>query len=80
MFDGDFDYAARFPGMPGYGAICVDDPDPKWRKEVAKSISDWIKRGATVERVHRDVAAAGMREYMEEQARRKSANETGSLL
>ncbi len=56
-------YAARFPGMPGYGAVCVDDPEHT--KSTAKHVADYVRRGATVERVTLDQARAGMGEYLE---------------
>lgn len=80
MFECEYDYVARFPGIPGYGAACVDDPDPKWRKELSRTISGWIKRGATVERVHRSVAADGLKEYLDERKRRAEAGKQGALL
>lgn len=58
----DMVYAARFPSMPGYGAVCVDDPAHK--KDTAKTIADWIKRGGTIERVPRQIAIDGMGEYL----------------
>ena len=54
-------YAARFPGFAGYGAIVVDD---EHKKDTAKTVSGWLRKGATVERVTRDQAVAGMREYL----------------
>lgn len=55
-------YAARFPSMPGYGAVCADVPEHK--KNTARTIAGWIKRGGTVERVPRQAAIDGMREYL----------------
>lgn len=72
------DYVARFPGMPGYGAWCVDDPQHK--KDTAKTVADWIKRGATVERVTTDVARAGMLEYLEAKKKKETHSEQGSLI
>ena len=63
------DYVAKFPGMPGYGALCVDDLE--YAEDTAKTIADWRQRGATVERVTVEVAGVGMREYLAEQQRRK---------
>jgi len=54
-------YAARFPGMPGYGAVVVDD---EHKRDTAKSVADFLRRGATVERVTIDAAREGMREYI----------------
>jgi hypothetical protein len=43
-------YVAADPKQPGAAwAICVDRPE--WAKDTAKTISDWIKRGANVQRV-----------------------------
>lgn len=61
--DGTMAYAARFPGKPGFGAVCVDDPDHP--KDTAKDIAGWIRRGATVERVTVEAARAGMVEYLD---------------
>lgn len=55
-------YAARFPGMPGYGAVVVDDP--KHVKSTAKTVADYVRRGASVERVTLDEARKGMGEYL----------------
>ena len=45
-------YIARRPcGMAS--AMAWDDDDPKEKKAIERSISDWIKRGDTVERVAR---------------------------
>jgi hypothetical protein len=42
-------YVAADPEQPGAAwAICSDDPDPKWKKELAKTLSAWVKQGATV--------------------------------
>lgn len=67
--DERLDYVARFPGMPGCGAWCADDP--KYKKDTAKTIAGWIRRGATIERVTIDIAKAGMLEYLQA----KEANE-----
>jgi hypothetical protein len=56
----DMAYAARFPGMPGYGAIAVDFAD----KETAKFVADCIRRGAHVERVTVKAASDGMGIYL----------------
>ena len=55
-------YAARFPGKPGFGAVCVDKPE--YAKDTAKSIAGWIKQGATIERVTIQAARDGMGEYL----------------
>lgn len=73
-FQGDFDYVAKFPDMPGYGAACIDDDDPKWRKEIARTIADWIRRGATVERVTRHEACEGLLKFHEEAIKREKAH------
>lgn len=57
----DMAYAARFPGKPGFGAVCVDKPE--YAKETAKSIAGWVRSGATVERVSIQTARDGMAEY-----------------
>ena len=57
----DMCYAARFPGMPGYGAICADEP--QYSKATSKDIADWILRGAYIERVTTAVAVEGARVY-----------------
>ena len=55
-------YAARFPGKPGFGAVCVDRPE--FAKDTAKDIAGWIRKGATIERVSVESARAGMSEYL----------------
>ena len=72
------DYVARFPGMPGYGAWCADDP--KYKKDTAKTVADWIKRGATIERVTIDAAKAGMLEYLEAKEKKEKHGEQAALL
>lgn len=43
-------YVAADPAQPGAAwAICVDDP--KYQKNTAKAISEWIRKGANVMRV-----------------------------
>mgnify|MGYP006935480711 CR=1 FL=1 len=74
----ELDYVARFPGMPGYGAWCVDSPTHK--KDTAKTIADWIRRGATVERVTTEAARAGMLEYMEAKNQKQVKTNQGDLL
>lgn len=61
-------YAARFPGTAGYGAIVVDD---EHKKDTAKSVAAWMRKGATIERVTRDQAVAGMTEYLKAKGRIK---------
>jgi hypothetical protein len=63
-------YAARFPGHAGYGAVSVDLSDHK--KTTAKDISEWIKDGATVERVTLEIARAGLQEYIAERKAKKA--------
>lgn len=72
------DYVARFPGMPGYGAWCADDP--KYKKDTAKTVADWIKRGATIERVTIEAAKAGMLEYLDAKEAKEKHGEQASLL
>jgi hypothetical protein len=72
------DYVARFPGMPGYGAWCADDP--KYKKDTAKTVADWIKRGATIERVTIEAAKAGMLEYLEAKEMKEKHGEQAALL
>jgi hypothetical protein len=43
-------YVASFPEHPDEAfAACVDEP--QYQKDTAKTVSDWIKRGALVRRV-----------------------------
>ena len=52
--DEDMVYVAADPEQPGTAwAISVDHPD--YKKDLAKSISKWIKQGAIVMRVKRSV-------------------------
>ena len=55
-------YAARFPGTKGYCAITADMPE--FAKDTAKDVAEWIRQGATVERVTDEAAKAGMLEYV----------------
>ena len=61
MSDETMCYAARFPGTVGYGAIVVDD---KHKKDTAKWIASWVRKGATIERVTVEQARVGMGEYI----------------
>jgi hypothetical protein len=73
MKDEEMAYAARFPGMPGFGAVCVDKPE--YAKATAKDIAGWIRRGASVERVSVEAARMGMTEYLDaRRAKNKTPN------
>ena len=73
MIDDTKVYAARFPRMPGFGAICVDNPE--YAKATAKDIAGWIRRGASVERVSIEDARTGMKEYLDaKRAKNKTPN------
>lgn len=61
-------YAARFPGLPGYGAVCMDDP--RQAKDTAKLVANWIRRGAQIERVSAAEARAGLAQYLEAKMRK----------
>ena len=61
--DGLMVYVAKFPNTKGYGAIAVDRPE--YKKDIAKDISDWIKRGATVLHVSLEEGQNGFCEYEE---------------
>ena len=61
MSDETMCYAARFPGTVGYGAIVVDD---EHKKDTAKSVASWMRKGATIERVTIEQARAGIGEYL----------------
>lgn len=62
-------YAARRPGWPGYVAICATDP--RWAKDTAKTLSDWVKAGyQIVGLVTRSESVRGIKEYMVEKDRR----------
>lgn len=65
MSDNIWCYAARFAGMPGYGVIVGDVPE--YAVDTAETVADWIKRGATVERVTLDNAVRGLKEYRDAQ-------------
>ncbi len=50
-----FVYVAMDPAQPGACcAIIVEEGDARWKKEVAKTVADWIRRGYIPERVTTD--------------------------
>jgi len=62
MGDTEMAYAAKFDGMPGFGAVCVDDADTK--KDLPKIVGGWLRHGATVEHVTVEQAKEGLGEYL----------------
>lgn len=42
-----YDYVAWRDGF--VVAVCVDDP--KWKKDTARSIAEWVRKGCTIERM-----------------------------
>ena len=48
-------YVAEDPTQPGAAwAACVDDP--RWTKHTAKDIASWVRDGAIVKRVTKELA------------------------
>lgn len=70
--EAEFCYVAAQPGMPGYCAAAVDRPE--YKKDTAKDIAGWIRRGFTVSRVSNDEAGRGLNEYLAEKKRRASTS------
>lgn len=56
-------YVAMFNGEPGAYALCGDLPE--YADITAKFLADEIKRGATVQRVHRDTASALLKNWLD---------------
>ena len=55
-------YVAADPAQPGAAwAACVDDP--RWVKDTARDIAQWVREGATVMRVTPDVASEMMMKW-----------------
>lgn len=55
-------YVAADPAQPGEAwAICVDDP--RWAKETAESIAEWVKDGANVLRVTKEIGVAMLEKW-----------------
>lgn len=48
-------YVATDPNQPGAAWACTVDR-AEYAKDTAKTLSDWVRRGAKVERVHIDTA------------------------
>lgn len=46
----DMAYVAADPKQPGAAWACIVD-DPKWAKDTAQSIAQWVRKGANVMRV-----------------------------
>lgn len=56
-------FVASFPEYPDEAfAACVDEP--QYKKDTAKTVSDWIKRGAIVRRVSAAEGKAMMDRYV----------------
>lgn len=56
-------YVASFPDYPDEAfAACVDEP--QYQSDTAKTVSDWIKRGALVRRVTAPEGKAMMDRYV----------------
>ena len=56
-------FVASFPEHPDEAfAACVDEP--QYQKDTAKTVSDWIKRGALVRRVSATEGKAMMDRYV----------------
>jgi hypothetical protein len=63
-------YVASMPGEVGYFAIALDLPE--YKKDLAKDIAGWVKRGAIVERVTIAAGQKGFTEYCDEKVFYKS--------
>ena len=56
-------YVASFPEYPDEAfASCVDEP--QYQKDTAKTVSNWIKRGALVRKVSAAEGKAMMERYI----------------
>lgn len=56
-------YVAADPKQPGAAwAICVDRPE--WAKDTAKSVADWMRKGANVERVDIETGKAMLQKWV----------------
>lgn len=56
-------YVAADPEQPGAAfAICVDRPE--WANDTAKTIADWVRRGANVMRVDHDTGVAMVKKWV----------------
>jgi hypothetical protein len=70
-------YCAKVPGAPGFCAITVDDA--KYKKWVAKDISDWVKAGYTVVHASNTEAIAGLNEYSQWKREQKKVARVSDL-
>lgn len=69
----DMVYVAEDRNQPGAAfAICVDEP--KYAKDTAETISDWVKRGGIVQRVDRATGLAMLDKWV------RPAKQQGELL
>ena len=76
--DDEMCYVAADPAQPGAAwAICTDEPE--YAKEIAKSISVWVREGAQIMRVTRDAGVEMMMKW-ERPATKTKAAKPGSLL
>lgn len=74
-------YVAADPEQPGAAWAIAADAGPEdkvWRKELAKTLADWMRRGATVMHVTHRVGCDMLDKYEKKRAADESTQ--GSLL
>lgn len=71
MEDETMVYVAADPTQPGSAwAACVDDP--RWAKDTAKDIAQWVRKGANVMRVTPEVAREMMIKWVRPEKKQKA--------
>ena len=63
-------YVAADPLQPGAAWACTVD-EPKYAKDTAKALADWVKRGAIVQRVDLQTAREMMMKWERPEKKRK---------
>ena len=72
MIEGKMLYVAADPAQPGAAwAACVDDP--RWAKDTARDIAQWVRKGATVMRVTPAVGREMMMKWKRPEKKPKAA-------
>ena len=72
-------YVAADPEQPGAAwACCVDEP--QYAKDTAKTIAQWVRKGANIIRVDMDTARAMMMKWERPQKTRKEEADSQAQL
>ena len=71
-------YVAADPNQPGAAwAVCVDEP--RFAKETANDIAGWVRKGANVMRVKREVAREMLEKWVRPEKMSKATKQAALL-